>query len=102
MGSEKFLTQLCSDCCTSVKGRALLLRIGDVLRGHQLFVEIANAFFDGVFFARIAAQQVIGQVEPVLHHLAADAVGGLRERQRRGAGRLGRMFALYGHDIDEK
>ena len=57
----------------------------DLVRGHhlegliQLVIERAQPVVHPVDFARVAAQQVIAEVEAVLHHLEADGVGGIRE-----------------------
>src|ERR1700736_4934493 len=62
-----------------------------------------------VGFAAVSAEQVVGQIEAVLHHLKSDLVGGIRKLQGLGRGGLGAVLAVHGdqvygeqhHDQDE-
>src|SRR6185437_17095948 len=61
-----------------------------------------NALVHVVNFAGIAAQQVVAQVQAVLHHLKLDLVDRLCQLQRLGGGGLGSVFAPHGDKGHEK
>ena len=65
-----------------------LIGVGQSLALLQFVVERAQPIVHAVHLAGVAAQQVVAQVEAVLHHLEADGVGGIRQFQRRGAAAL--------------
>ena len=54
-----------------------------------------NAVIHVIHFAGIAAEKIVAEVKPVLHHLEADLVSCLRHfRRQRGAG-FGASFAVH-------
>ena len=57
---------------------SLLLGVGQLLALLQLVIQGAQAFIHALDFASVAAEQVVAQVEAVLHHLEAHFVGGVR------------------------
>ena len=75
-GSAKSRDQFCSD--ENTRFRRVFLLLGARKRNGALqgVAKFAAAFAHPLDFARVAAEQIIAQIEPVLHHLEADLVSG--------------------------
>ncbi len=83
--------------------RALdLIGVGQRLALFQFLVQGAQAFVHAVDFAGVAAEQVVAQVEPVLHHLEADGIGRVGQFQRLLRGLLGVVLALHRSPVHQE
>src|SRR5258708_15671799 len=84
------------------EGSLHLVRPGLVLAPVQFFVQSAQAFAHAIDFAGVTAEQIVAQVEPVLHHLEAHRVGGVRQLERSRGCCFGIVLAVHGIPIDDE
>ena len=61
-----------------------------------------DAIIDVIGLAAVSAQQVVGQIEAVLHHLKSDLVGGVGQLQGLRRSRLGAVLAVHGGQVHGK
>ena len=80
----------------------LLVGRGQADRFLQMLAQQANAVGHAIHFAGIAAQQVVAQIKPVLHHLEAHRVSGVRHLHGLLGGSLCRMLALHRDHVDQE
>ncbi len=85
-----------------IEGILLLIGTGESLGGLQLDSHLVHAFGHPFDVAGIAAEQVVAQGQPVLHHLRVQLGNGLLHFQRLRRRLLGAMFAAQGQHIDDE
>ena len=64
--------------------------------------EIGDSLVGFLFVAQVAAQKIIFEKQPVLHHLKTDVLDRLHIVQGGRGGRARRVFAQHGENVDHK
>jgi hypothetical protein len=81
---------------------ALLRRIRQILGVAQGVTQTVFPVIHFLHVANVAAEQIVLQVKPVLHHLHADQRGRLGHIDRTLRRRLGFVFALHRDQVDRQ
>ena len=77
----------------------LLIGTGQFLTVLKVFVQLPHGLIHPVNFAAITAEQIVAQIQPVLHHLEPDVVGVVGHLQRLTGGGFGAVLALHRNQV---